>query len=96
MEGHHQRLEELHKKHEYERDLQTRKHNRENKEIKIDIDYMKKFMSDKILNEYETEKDVSMKKMLEKLDLEEQYQYNELKEWSLNRNLVAKCAPPRQ
>ncbi|CEF59484.1 Hypothetical protein SRAE_X000123200 [Strongyloides ratti] len=95
LEGHHQRLEELHKKHEYERDLQTRKHNRENKEIKIDIDYMKKFMSDKILNEYETEKDVSMKKMLEKLDLEEQYQYNELKEWSLNRNLVAKCAPPR-
>lgn len=95
LKGDHQRIQEIRKKHQYEKELQIRKHIRENSEIKNDIDYMKKFLTDKILNEYENEKKVSMKKMLEKLDFEEQYQYNELKEWSLNRNLFTKCAPSR-
>uniref|UniRef100_A0A0N5C4A2 GLTSCR1 domain-containing protein n=1 Tax=Strongyloides papillosus TaxID=174720 RepID=A0A0N5C4A2_STREA len=95
LEGIHSRIDEIRKRQEYERELQIRKHNREKREIKIDVDYMRKFMTDKIMSEYETEKKESMKRMLEKLDCEEQYQYNELKEWSLNRDLNSKYAPPR-
>uniref|UniRef100_A0A0K0FQM4 GLTSCR1 domain-containing protein n=1 Tax=Strongyloides venezuelensis TaxID=75913 RepID=A0A0K0FQM4_STRVS len=95
LEGIHPRIDEIRKRQEYERELQIRKHNRERREIKIDVDYMRKFMTDKIMNEYEAEKKESLKRMLAKLDCEEQYQYNELKEWSLNRDLNLKYAPPR-